>query len=172
MTKLLIQATLAALIALPLAVHAAETQRQAEVARLGADVMPFSLSATTHIFTKTADGGTQRVVAENANDVKQVALVRTHLHDIQAAFLKGDFSGPSHIHGEDMPGLTQLRAAKPGQVAIAYKDVKGGAELRYRTPDAKLVSALHAWFDAQLSDHGADAMAGHHPHMHDQMQKR
>lgn len=172
MTRHLIQATLMALIALPLAVHAADTQRQAEVARLGADVMPFSLSATTHVFTKTADGGTQRVVAKNANDAKQVALVRTHLHAIRAEFLEGDFSGPSHIHGEDMPGLAQLKAAKPGQVAIAYKDVKGGAELRYRTSDAKLVSALHDWFEAQLSDHGADAMAGHHPHMHDQMQMR
>ena len=172
MTKHLIQVTLAAFIALPLAGHAADTQRQAEVARLGADVMPFSLSATTHIFTKTADGGTQRVVAKDAGDAKQVALVRTHLHDIKADFLKGDFSGPSHIHGADMPGLAQLKSAKPGQVAITYKDVKGGAELRYRTSDAKLVSALHAWFDAQLMDHGADAMAGHQHHSHDEMQKR
>jgi len=28
-----------------------------------------------------------------------------------------------------MPGLAELKAAKPGQIAIAYKDVKGGAEL-------------------------------------------
>jgi hypothetical protein len=172
MTRHIIQATLAALIALPLAVHAADAQRQAEVARLGADVMPFNLSATTHIFNKTADGGAQRVVAKNIADTKQVDLVRAHLHDIQAEFLKGDFSGPSHIHGEEMPGLAQLKAAKSGQVSIAYKDVDGGAELTYRTSDAKLVSALHAWFDAQLSDHGADAMAGHHPQVHDQMQKR
>ncbi len=172
MKKYLIQTTFAALIALPLAVHAEDTQRQAEVARLGADVMPFSLSATTHIFTKTTDGGTQRVVAKVFADTKQIELVRAHLHDIQADFLKGDFSGPSHIHGEEMPGLAQLKAAKSGQVSIAYKDVDGGAELTYRTSDAKLVSALHAWFDAQLSDHGADAMAGHHPQMHDQMQKR
>lgn len=63
-----------------------------------------------------------------------------------------------------MPGVAQLKAAKPGQVAIADKDVEGGAELRYRTSDAKLVSALHAWFDAQLSEHGADAMASHKCH--------
>jgi hypothetical protein len=61
-----------------------------------------------------------------------------------------------------MPGLAALKAARPGQVAIEYRDVSGGAELRYRTADARLVAALHAWFDAQLSDHGADAMAGHH----------
>ncbi|MEJ8826953.1 aspartate carbamoyltransferase [Variovorax humicola] len=172
MTKHIMQATFAALIALPLAVHAADMQRRVEVARLGADVMPFSLSTTTHIFAKIADGGTQRVVAKNSADTKQVDLVRAHLHDIQAEFLKGDFSGPSHIHGEQMPGLAQLKAAKPGQVAIAYKDVEGGAELTYRTSDVKLVSALHAWFDAQLSDHGADAMAGHQHHSHDEMQKR
>lgn len=172
MTKHLIRATLAALIALPLTVHAADTQRQAEATRLGADVMPFNLSATTHIFTKTAEGGTRRVVAKSVADTKQVELVRAHLHDIQAEFLKSDFSGPSHIHGEEMPGLAELKAAKAGQVSIAYKDVDGGAELTYRTSDVNLVAALHAWFDAQLSDHGTDATTGHQHRSHDEMQKR
>ena len=63
-----------------------------------------------------------------------------------------------------MPGLADLKAARPGQVTIEYRDVDAGAELRYRTSDAKLVAALHQWFDAQLSDHGADAMAGHMQH--------
>lgn len=159
----------ATLSVLPLLAIAADPQRQAEVARLGADVMPFSLPATTHIFTKTKDGGSQRVIAKNRADAKQVDLVRVHLHDIQAEFLRGDFSGPSHIHGKDMPGLKQLQSAKPGQLAVDYKDVRGGAELTYRTADATLVAALHAWFDAQLSDHGADAMAGHQHPMHDAM---
>jgi hypothetical protein len=164
MKKYILRATLAALFALPFSVLAADAQRQAEVARLGPVVMPFSLKATTHIFTKTGDGGVQRVVAKSAADTKQVQLVRKHLHDIQNQFLEGNFSGPEHIHGKDMPGLAVLKAAKPGQVSIAYKDVKGGAELSYRTADAQLVTALHAWFDAQLSDHGADAMAGHQHH--------
>jgi hypothetical protein len=98
--------------------------------------------------------------------------VRQHLRDIQTQFLKGDFSGPSHIHGNEMPGLAELKAAKPGHVTIEYKDVVGGAELTYRTADANLVSALHSWFDAQLSDHGADAMAGHHHHEHGAMPKK
>jgi len=146
------------------ALAAADPQRQAEVAKLGADVMPFSLTATTHIFTKTANGGVQRVVAKSASDVQQVKLVREHMRDIQAQFLKGDFSAPTHIHSAEMPGLADLKAAKRGQLSIDYKDVDAGAELTYRTADAKLVSALHQWFDAQLSDHGTDAMAGH---MHD-----
>ena len=164
MINKLLCVAVAALVLVPPGTYAADTTRQAEVARRGADVMPFDLQATTHTFTKTADGGTQRVAAKNSADSRQVELVRAHLHDIQARFLKGDFSGPVHIHGDAMPGLAQLKAADPGQMAVVYKDVKGGAELRYRTSDAKLVSALHAWFDAQLSDHGADAMAGPHHH--------
>lgn len=163
--SLFLHATLVAAFALPLGTFAADVQRQAEVAKLGADVMPFSLKATTHIFTKTAEGGTQRVVARSAADAAQVRLVREHLHEIRGEFLNGDFSGPSHIHGNEMPGLAELKAAGPGQIAIGYKEVAGGAELTYRTANAKLVAALHEWFDAQLSDHGADAMAGH-PHHH------
>jgi len=163
---------LAVLVGFPLATAAQDAQRQAEVAIRGADVMPFSLKATKHIFTKTADGGMQRVVANSAADTAQVKLVREHLRDIQAQFLKGNFSGPTHIHGAEMPGLAELEAATPGQIAIDYRDVSGGAELSYRTTDSKLVLALHRWFDAQLSDHGGDAMAGHQHHDHDAMTKR
>jgi hypothetical protein len=60
-----------------------------------------------------------------------------------------------------MPGLSQLKAAQPGQLSIEYKDLPGGAELTYQTSNSNLVAALHRWFDAQLVDHGADAMAGH-----------
>jgi len=140
-------ATLAVLVALPLLVQAADGQRQAEVAKLGADVMPFSLKATTHIFTKTAEGGTQRVVAKSAADEQQAKLVREHLRDIQSHFLEGDFSGPTHIHGAEMPGLAELKAAKPGQIAIDYKDIAAGTELTYRTSDIKPSMALHKWFD-------------------------
>ena len=166
MTKLFLHVMILAVFASPFAAVAADGPRQAEVAKLGADVMPFSLKATTHVFTKTADGGTQRVVAKSVADTNQVRLVREHLLDIQAQFLKGDFSGPMHIHGNDMPGLAVLKAAKPDQVFIRYKDTEGGAELTYRTADAIVVAALHEWFDAQLSDHGADATTGHQHHHH------
>jgi hypothetical protein len=121
---------------------------QAEVYKRGEDVIPFSLPATTHIVTRSAEGGVQKVVARKATDTAQVKLVRQHLRDIREQFLKGDFSGPAHIHGAEMPGLAELKAAQPGKIAIAYKDVKGGAQLTYSTSDAALVAALHAWFDA------------------------
>jgi hypothetical protein len=142
----------------------ADAQHQAEVSQRGKDVMPFRLPATTHIFTKSAEGGIQRVVAKKSSDTTQVKLVRNHLQEIREQFLNGDFSGPSYIHGQDMPGLAKLKEAPPGQIVIVYKDVKGGAELSYKTADATLVAALHKWFDAQLSDHGMDAVEGHARH--------
>ena len=143
---------------------AADAQRQAEVAQRGPDVMPFSLSATQHVFTKTAQGGVQRVVARSPSDAEQIKLVRGHLREIQQQFLAGDFSGPAHIHGQEMPGLAELKAAPKDRLRIDFREVPAGAELTYRTNDPALVRALHQWFDAQLSDHGADAMAGHHHH--------
>jgi hypothetical protein len=139
-------------------------QRQADVAQRGKDVMPFSLAATTHIFAKTSQGGVQQVVVKNANDAEQVRLTRLHLKEIRGQFLQGDFSGPARIHGQDMPGLAALKAARQGQLAITYKDLDGGAELSYTTTNATLVTALHQWFDAQLADHGKDAMKGHAGH--------
>lgn len=136
------------------------TARQKEVAQHGADVMPFSLTATTHIFTKTADGGIQRVVTKHP-DPKQAALIRGHLAAIARRFSAGDFGAPEQIHGNDMPGLAALRTAQPGELKIDYRDVRDGGEIVYRSEQPRLVAALHDWFDAQLSDHGHDAMAGH-----------
>ncbi|MFM9916988.1 MAG: aspartate carbamoyltransferase [Rhizobacter sp.] len=150
---------------------AADEARQAEVAKLSAEVMPFSLKATKHVFTKTADGGVQRVVANSTVDAQQVQLVREHLRAMQTRFLAGDFSGPIDIHGAEMPGLAELRAARPGQITIDYQIVEAGAELIFRAPDANLVAALHRWFDAQLSDHGTAAMAEHLHHDQDATMK-
>jgi hypothetical protein len=160
---------LAAFASVSLTAHAAaaDLPRQEELAKRGADVMPFELKATTHIFSKTDKGGTQRVVAKDARDSIQTRLVREHLHDIQQQFQKGDFSGPTHVHGADMPSLAELKMSKPGAISVDYRNVEGGAELNYRTSDTKLVAALHRWFDAQLSDHGADAMQGHQHHHSD-----
>ncbi len=139
--------------------------RQNEVAQRGGDVMPFSLAATTHIFTKTKDGGVQQVVAKQT-DPELVALIRQHLAMIAQQFSNGDFAGPEHIHGKNMPGLEELRAVKPGELKINYRDLPNGGEIFYRTKQPQLVVALHQWFDAQLSDHGHDAMAGPSSGMH------
>jgi hypothetical protein len=144
--------------------HMANDQRIAEVSQRGKDVMPFNLDATTHIFTKNAQGGIQQVVSKIKNDDAQVTLIQKHLQDIRVQFLKGDFSAPANIHGQEMPGLSALMASKPGQITIEYQSIEGGAEIIYLTKNANLVLALHQWFGAQLQDHGKDAIAGHTNH--------
>jgi cytochrome c553 len=139
-------------------------QRQADVRARGPQVMPFSLDATQHVFEKTAAGGTQRVLAREHHP-EQVAAIREHLRGIAAAFAARDFSGPTHIHGADMPGLAQLKAAPQDALTVTFREIDGGGELTYRAQTPALQDAVHRWFDAQLADHGADA-ADHLGHVH------
>ncbi|UGQ46056.1 aspartate carbamoyltransferase [Massilia endophytica] len=158
---------LIALLIGALAAHGALAQtREQEVRARGPLVMPFSLHATTHVFTKTPDGGVQKVLVKNLSETNQRDLVQVHLRHIAAAFSAGDFSGPSALHGDGMPGLARLKAAPPGAVSIKYAPLANGAQITYSTKDAALQAALHAWFDAQLSDHGSDATSGHAHHGH------
>jgi hypothetical protein len=145
--------------------RAADISRQEDVAKRGAVVMPFDLNSTVHIFTKTANGGIQKIITRKPNDEVQVRLVRNHLKEIADQFSKGDYSGPSSIHGDEMPGLSELKHAQPGEIKFQYGEVNSGAEIRYTTDKPKLIAAIHTWFDSQLSDHGSDAMAGHHHSM-------
>jgi hypothetical protein len=137
----------------------ATASRQAQVAAAGASVMPFDLERTTHRFAKNDTGGVQSVVADDPADTGQIALIRRHLGAEAQRFARGDFTDPARIHGDDMPGLSALRMAE-GRVAAHYTDTADGATITYTTTDAALVSALHAWFDAQVSDHGPHATHG------------
>ena len=133
--------------------------RRAGVAERGAEVMPFDLDRTTHTFTKTGDGGVQLVTADDPGDEEQVARIRSHLFRLRDGFRRGDFDDPASIHGADMAGLDRLRAGHE-RIDVTFREVAGGAELRYRSDDPDLVAALHAWFDQQVGDHGDHAEAG------------
>lgn len=145
---------------------AADQEKQAAVAQRGALVMPFSLEKTLHQFTKTKNGGIQRVVVRDGVDQQQIQLIRQHLHLLSTQFALGDFSGPAAIHGADMPGLAQLKAAKPGSIRIAYADQNDGASLTYTSRNPRLIKAVHTWFDAQVDDHGRDALDMSHCPFH------
>ncbi|WP_217807380.1 aspartate carbamoyltransferase [Methylomagnum ishizawai] len=153
------------LSALPAAAES-DAARQAEVAGRGAQVMPFDLEKTRHIFTPTADGGVQQVVVLDPQDRTQIEAVRQHLATIAAGFRRGDFAGPIAIHGAGMPGLARLRQAQPGELDIAYREVADGGEIRYSSKVPAVVAAIHQYFEAQLADHGHHAMPGHPHPMH------
>lgn len=133
-----------------------DTERQAEVAERGADVMPFDLQATTHRFTPVDSGLVQTVTADDAGDAEQVALVRDHLAHEAERFRAGDYGDPAAIHGDDMPGLAELEAGAAA-IVIAYEPIGAGGRISYTTDDPALVDALHRWAEAQVVDHGSHA---------------
>ncbi len=148
-------------------VEKADERRLDEIAKRGTHVMPFDLEKTTHVFSRTDQGGVQQVVVKDKSDTGQIRLIRAHLSEISEDFMRGDFSKPARIHGESMPGLSELKSAKPGQIRIEYSELPDGAQISYSTRSPRLIEAIHRWFDAQLSDHARHAVPGHsRHHMH------
>jgi hypothetical protein len=141
---------------------ATPSQRQDEVRQKGAQVMPFALDQTVHVFDKTDSGGVQRVLVRR-DAPEQLAMIRSHLRDIAKSFASRDFSKPMHIHGADMPGLADMQAAKADELNADYAELVDGAQITYSSHSPKIVAAIHRWFDAQLNDHGSDAMSHDNP---------
>ncbi|MGX2032718.1 aspartate carbamoyltransferase [Methylocaldum gracile] len=141
----------------------ASPERVEEISKRGAEVMPFDLKQTQHVFTKTETGGVQQVVVRAPANAGQIKLIRQHLTKISEEFARGDFSDPARIHGENMPGLAELKNAQPGTLHVEYRELPNGAEIVYSSGDPALIAAVHRRFDAQLAEHGPDAMPGH-PH--------
>ena len=133
----------------------ASTEHQAEVAERGAEVMPFDLERTTHIFEKLDSGGLQQVITDDG-DAEQVRLIREHLAEEAERFQNGDFHDPAMIHGDDMAGLHELVTGAE-RLTITYSEIDDGAQILYSADEPELVNALHAWFDQQVSDHGSHA---------------
>ena len=135
----------------------ARGNRQAMIHAQGGTVMPFDLDRTTHVFTITDTGGIETVIAKDAADSEQIALIQQHLQHEAMQFRAGDFGDPATIHGATMPGLSEL-AAGAANITFSYAALPNGAQISYKTNEPRMVDALHRWFAAQLADHGHDAM--------------
>jgi hypothetical protein len=144
----LIVASAAALVLFTTAILPAQT-RQKEVAAKGAKVMPFDLEQTTHVFQKLDDGGLQKVVVKDPSNKKQIALIQSHLKEESEKFRKGDFSDPAKIHGEDMPGLAQLKAGAKKSIFVIrlYRTVRRFATRpRTRSWSRRFINGLRRSF--------------------------
>jgi hypothetical protein len=135
---------------------ASHQHRPGMIHEAGSHVMPFSLEETLHVFEMTVDGGIQDVVVREGGGPEQIDLIRGHLREQAERFARGDFGDPASIHGGDMPGLLELSAGAEG-LEVIYSDLPDGGRIRYSSGDPVLVTAIHRWFGAQLSDHGTDA---------------
>ena len=132
--------------------------KQEKVHHMGHKVMPFDLSKTIHIFRMTNSGGVLRVIVKDAATMNQVPLIQQHLQKEAKAFQQGDYTDPASLHGADMPGLEELQAGAL-HIEVTYSALPNGAKITFETSDLQLLTAIHRWFGAQLSEHGADAMS-------------
>lgn len=122
-------------------------------------VMPFDLNRTTHTFTHTPHGGVEQVAVNEPSDTRDRDLIRFHLQTEAQNFRHGNYSDPAKIHGMDMPGVNELERGA-SRVKVVYAPTPGGAQITYSSTEPTLISAIHAWFDRQASDHGAPGMGG------------
>jgi hypothetical protein len=135
----------------------AQTQQE-HVHGMAHSVMPFDMAKTTHVFKMTETGGVQRVILKDRSYTDQVVLIQQHLREEAGRFQHGDYSDPGKLHGVTMPGLNDLQLGAQ-RVKVSYSDLPDGAEITFKTTDLHLLTAIHRWFGAQLSEHGADAKA-------------
>lgn len=131
---------------------------QERVHGMSHNVMPFDIAKTIHIFKMTESGGIEQVLVRDPRDTDQIALIRRHLEHEAGKFQRGDYSEPAKLHGSDMPGLKELEE-NASQIRVSYSELSRGAQITFKTKDLRSLTAIHRWFGAQLSEHGADARA-------------
>jgi hypothetical protein len=115
------------------------------LAAIGAPAAPFNGHNSTQVFQKNPSGGIQQVVAKDPNDKPLVAAIRAYLEAEAQRFGTGDYSGR-------FKGVRHLKAVKPGQIRIIYRNVQAGAAIDYVGTDTASVDAIHTWFDAEIPD--------------------
>jgi hypothetical protein len=132
---------------------AASDSAFAELQRRGAVVMGVDQYRSAHRFDALPDGG--RIELQSlTGDSADVAGIRQHFRDIEAAFGAGDFSKPFEVHAGPVPG-TGLMKARKDRIRCLRRDLPSGAELHLITDDADLVRAIHAFLAFQRGDHRA-----------------
>lgn len=132
--------------------------KQEHVHSMGSMVMPFDLSKTTHIFRMTDTGGVEQVVVKDQAATDQITLIQQHLQHEAEAFQSGNYTDPASLHGADMPGLREMQVGA-AKIKVSYSTLPTGAQITFVTTDIHLLTAIHRWFGAQLSEHGADAQS-------------
>lgn len=153
--NILRNASVVAALVLMMATVSAQS-KQEHVHDMANGVMPFDVSKSTHIFKMTESGGVQKVIAKDIAAHDQIALIQQHLKHEAEQFQQGRYMDPAKLHGAEMPGLKDLQAGA-SRVKVTYSALPDGAQILFETKDVQMLTAVHRWFGAQLSEHGADA---------------
>lgn len=119
----------------------------------GKMAMGVDQNTSTHTFDALPDGGRIQLLRD-MNDSLGIAQIQAHLRLIQHAFQAGDFSTPSFVHMQAMPG-TAVMAKKRDVIVYSYNDLPRGGEVVMRTKDAEALEAIHEFMGGQRMGHHA-----------------
>jgi hypothetical protein len=127
----------------------------------GAGVMGVNQYTSKHVFETLPDGG--RIILErpSESDTADIRIIRAHMHEIAAAFARGDFSAPGLVHAQQVPG-TKVMAARAATLHYEAVDRPRGAEVRITTRDPASLAAVHEFLAFQRADHRAAGHEGMH----------
>ncbi|HEV8510014.1 MAG TPA: hypothetical protein VGQ48_06125 [Gemmatimonadales bacterium] len=120
----------------------------------GEHVMGVNQYTSAHVFEDLPDGGRIVLDRADASDTADIAKIRAHMRDIQAAFRAGDFTKPFEVHAQTVPGtavMTQRRAV----ISYVAADRPHGGEVRITSSDPVAVAAIHAFLAFQRGAHHA-----------------
>jgi hypothetical protein len=150
---------------------AADEAAFADMQDRGRQAMGVDQYTSTHVFDVLPDGG-RIELQRDADDPAAVARIREHLQQIARAFDAGDFSTPTFVHMEAVPG-SSVMAAKREAITYTYRELPRGGVVRLVTQDPQALQAIHEFMSFQRQDHRVGGMehgqhdATHHaPHDH------
>lgn len=119
------------------------------------DTFGMSHESTHHNFRLFQDGGAIELRANDASDTATIEMIRKHLREINASFVKNNFSTPAFVHGHTPDGVKEMKTLKR-QIRYRYEDVDGGGRIRMTTTDPKALAAVHDFMKFQVAEHRTD----------------
>jgi len=122
----------------------------------GEHVMDVDQYASAHVFEDLPDGGRVVLDRADASDTADIAKIRAHMRDIEAAFRAGDFSKPFAVHAQTVPG-TAVMSVRRAAIRYEAADRPRGGEVRIRSADSLAVAAIHEFLAFQRNAHHAAA---------------
>ena len=100
----------------------AEHLRAVQAAQVDArhDTFGMAHDSSHHNFRLFKDGGAIELRANDMDDTAMIDVIRKHLREVDASFVKSDFSTPMFVHGRLPDGLAQMKLL-PGRSHTAMK---------------------------------------------------
>jgi hypothetical protein len=132
--------------------HLAQMQKDAEMKKRGALAMGFDQDRVAHHFGLTPNGGTIDVGVRDTSDATNRDAIRTHLHQIAAAFAAGSFEAPLMTHAQMPPGVAALQRLK-SRVTYTFEETPEGGRVRIATDAAEALAAVHEFLRYQIREH-------------------